>query len=200
MAQKTHLTTQEIADLLMISPIVVFDWVQQGRLHVQLRADDEHRFDLESMQQFARHYGLTLNRPGCERLRMLIVDSDVRAAQTLIELFETLSETTEAIAVHNVFDVGRQLSVFQPHVVLLDLQILQAVEICRRIRNGHGTRHIRVVAMAGPAAAMHRQRILLAGAETCLDKPLDHQTLFDVVGLCSDTAPIDYDLAQDNCQ
>jgi CheY-like chemotaxis protein len=45
--------------------------------------------------------------------------------------------------------------------------------VCQRIKQNPKTRHIRVVAMTGYPSQENVQRILNAGAEACLSKPLD---------------------------
>jgi len=187
MAQKTHLNSDEVARLLMASPVTVCEWVQQGKLHAVVIDGGEHRFerhfDLDDVQQFAQEQGFSLSPPDRGRLRILVVDDDIRAARFLVNLFGTLSETVEAQAVHNAFDAGSQIHTFRPDVVLLDLSPHDGIDICRRIKSDPASRAARVIAMSDQPSVETTQRAMMAGAETCLAKPLNHQRLFDVLGL-----------------
>jgi PleD family two-component response regulator len=188
MAKKTSLSYDEVNSLLMASPLAVFEWVQRGMLHAEVGDMLSSSFSREDLQEFARRNGMSLNRPDKSKLRILIVDSDIRASGTLVQLFDTLSETVEAIAVHSAFEAGRWLHSFRPDVVLLDMSMPQheGFEICRRIKSDHLTRHVRVVALLGEMDVLQKQRFLMSGAEACLNKPIDHQRLFDVLGLFMD--------------
>jgi CheY-like chemotaxis protein len=188
MAKKTCLTSDEVTSLLMASPIDVFQWVQRGMLHVEVGEGFTTTFGREDLQEFARLNGLSLNRPDKSKLRILIMDNDARASRTLVDLFDTLSETVEAVAAHSAFEAGRWLHSFRPDVVLLDMSMPQqeGFEICRRLKSDHLTRHVRVVALLGEMDVLQKQRILMSGAEACLNKPINHQRLFDVLGLFMD--------------
>jgi CheY-like chemotaxis protein len=187
MAQKTQLDSDDVARLLMVSPVKVCEWVQQGKLHAVVIDGGEHRFerhfDLDDVQQFAQEQGFTLSPPDRSRLRILVVDEDIRAARFLENLFSTLSETVEAQAVHNAFDAGSCIHTFRPDVVLLDLSAQDGIEVCRRIKSDPASRAARVIAMTAQPCVEITQRAMMAGAETCLAKPLDHQKLFDTIGL-----------------
>ncbi len=202
MATQTSLSPEEVASLLMVSPVKVYDWVQRGMLHATLlpaissaipsttvrvgQAGVDRRFDLEDVQVFARERGMLMGSPEHSKLRVLIIDDDVQMARYLVELFDTFTETVEAVAVHSGFEAGRMLDRFTPDIVLLDLMMPQqdGFEICRRIKSDQATRQVRVIAISGYADKGQRQRIAMAGAEVCLHKPLKSQALFDAMGLC----------------
>ena len=60
-------------------------------------------------------------------------------------------------------------------------------EICRRIKGDPATHDVRVIAMTGYPTSDNKQRILMAGAEACLAKPVSNRTLFDALGLHFDS-------------
>ncbi|NOX75493.1 MAG: response regulator [Gammaproteobacteria bacterium] len=201
MAIQTSLTPEEVASLLMVSPVKVYDWLQRGMLHATLlppmsstvstaSTRDDRRFDLGDIQTFARERGMLMGSPEHGKLRVLIIDDDVQMARYLVELFDTFTETVEAMAVHSGFEAGRMLDRFTPDIVLLDLMMPQqdSFEICRRIKSDPATQRVRVIAISSHADEGHRQRIAMAGAEVCLHKPFKGQALFDAMGLCK--APV----------
>ena len=183
MAQKTRLNADEVASLLMVTPVTVCEWVQQGMLHATVIDGGEHHFDMDDIQEFALERGFSLSPPDCGRLRILVVDDDIRTARLLVDLFGTLSETVEAQAVHNAFDAGSRIHSFRPDVVLLDLSQPDGIETCRRIKSDPASREARLIAMTDQPSVECTQRAMMAGAETCLPKPLKHQQLFDTIGL-----------------
>ncbi len=186
MAQKTQLSSNEVANLLMESPITVCEWMQNGMLHAEVAGVVKRPFTMGDIAQFARENGKQFNRQDRDQLRVLIVNSDVQSASRLVEILDTLSETTEAVAVHSTFDAGRKITDFRPDVVLIDSQMLrqESLEICRLIKSDHATRHVKIVAVLDPGDRDHKQRLLMAGADSCLDAPISNEAMLDVMGLC----------------
>jgi twitching motility two-component system response regulator PilH len=184
MAEKTLLSQEDVANLLMISPIEVCQWLQKGMLHAK-SLDGKSYFDLQDVEHFARNYRLSITTPDRGHLRILVVDDDVYHARRLVQLFNTLSETVKAMAVHTAFDAGRKMHSFRPDVVLLDLQLPRhdGLEICRQIKSDPATRDVRIITMSEESENDLKQRAMMVGAEACLAKPLDNKALFDTIGL-----------------
>lgn len=185
-AEKTTLSSDEVSALLKVSPLTVYEWVQKGLLHINLKDGKSHRFAIEDIQHFVKNNGLLLSQPGNGKLRILIIDDDRANSRKLVNLFETLSDSVEVMVAHSAFDAGGKLITFIPDVVLLDLLSPRndGFEICRRIRSDYDTRHVRVIAMSDNAGVEHKQRILMSGAEQFFSKPVDYQGLLDSLGLC----------------
>jgi PleD family two-component response regulator len=147
-------------------------------------------FTMGDVAQFARENGKQFNRPDQGKLKILIINNDVQSAHRLVEMLDTLSETTESTAVHSAFDAGQKISEFRPHVVLMGSGMLrqESLEICRHIKSGHATRHVQVVVVLEADDQNHKQRMLMAGADSCLENPVSNQALLDVMGLFLDPA------------
>lgn len=186
MAEKTNLTSSEVDDLLMVSPLMLFEWVQQGKLHAQLEDGFDSAFTRDDLRYIAQLRGFSINRPDKNKLRVLIVDSDSRATQFLVDLFDTLSETVQATAAYSAFEAGRLLQSSCPDVVLMNLNLSnqESIEMCRRIKSDRATRHVRLITMSDQHDDEKIQRSLMLGASSCLSKPIDHQKLFEAMGLC----------------
>ncbi len=164
MAQKTGLSSNEVANLLMYSPVTVCEWMQNGMLHAEVSGVIKRPFTMGDVAQFARENSKQFNRPDRGKLRVLIVNSDVQSASRLVEILDTLSESTEAVAVHSTFDAGRKITDFRPDVVLVDSQMLrqESLEICRLIKSDHATRHVQIVAVLDPADRDHCLQYMVA--------------------------------------
>lgn len=188
MAQKTRLSSNEVANLLMDSPVTVCEWMQNGMLHAEVSGVIKRPFTMGDVAQFTKENGKQFNRPGQGKLRILIVNNDLRSAHRLVELLDTLSETAESIVVHNTFEAGRKISGFRPDIVLMEAGMprQECLEICREIKSGHETRHVKIVAVLESSDHYHKQRMLMAGADFCLESPVSNQALFDVMGLSLD--------------
>lgn len=190
MANKTRLRSDEIVDLLMESPIKVCEWMQKGMLHAEVLSDDEARiFNMGDIAKIARDYGLQLNRPDNSRLRILIVNDNVRSAHRLVELLDTLTETAESMPVYSANDVADKMPGFQPDLVLIELNSAyqDTLEICRQIKSDPTTRHVRVITISSSVDIAFKQRMLMAGVDVCLERPLSNEHLLEVMGLHFDS-------------
>jgi two-component system cell cycle response regulator DivK len=75
----------------------------------------------------------------------------------------------------------------RPDVILLDLRLpdLNGTEVARRLRNGKGTGGIPVVALTASAYAWSSDRLLAAGFDGYLQKPIDVRAFPEQVrGFC----------------
>ncbi|MEQ8233503.1 MAG: response regulator [Gammaproteobacteria bacterium] len=180
---KTYLAPNEVAELLMVSPVTVRQWAAKGLLPAHTTAGGHRRFLREEVERFARERGMSsaLAARG-EGYRILVVDDD---ALFLGYLGELLSGEPDFIVEtsHDGFDAGLKIPQFLPHLVLLDLMMngLDGFAVCERIKSEPRTKHIRVVAMTGVPTPQSRARILAAGAEVCLAKPIDTDALIAVI-------------------
>jgi PleD family two-component response regulator len=199
MAQKTRLSSNEVANLLMDSPLTVCEWMQNGMLHAEVAGAIKRPFTMGDVAQFARENGKQFNRPDQGKLKILIINNDVQSAHRFVEILDTLSETDESVAVHSSFDAGQKISEFRPDVVLMDsgMPRQESLEICRQIKSGHATRHVQVVVVLETDDHNHKQRMLMAGADSCLEHPVSNQALMDVMGLYLDLSREKEDVYQE---
>lgn len=75
----------------------------------------------------------------------------------------------------------------RPDVILLDLRLpdMNGTEVARRLRGGTGTEEIPVVALSASAYAWSTDRLLAAGFDGYLQKPIDVRAFPDQVrGFC----------------
>lgn len=180
---KAYLAPNEVAELLMVSPVTVRQWAAKGLLPAHTTVGGHRRFLLEEVEKFARTRGMssTLAARG-EGYRILVVDDDTSFLGFLRELLSGEGDFVIETS-HDGFDAGLKIPQFLPHAVLLDLMMngLDGFSVCERIKSDSRTRHIRVIAMTGMPTPQSRARILAAGAEVCLTKPLDADELISLI-------------------
>ncbi len=187
--KKSYLTPGEVAELLMISPIRVRQLALKGELKSVTTPGGHRRFAYQEIERFVRERRLQL--PGMEddKLRVLIVDDDKAFTGYLRALFSRMEQKVVTEVSNDGFDAGMKIMSFAPHTVLLDLMMpgLDGFEVCRIIKQNPLSSDIRVIAMTGHASEGHQQRILEAGAELCLAKPIDTELLLKTLGLADVT-------------
>ncbi|GMQ87325.1 MAG: response regulator [Gammaproteobacteria bacterium] len=181
---KSYLTPNDVARLLMVSPVTVRQWAQKGSLSALTTPGGHRRFLRHDVERFARERGVALQPPEGDALRILIVDDDKQLAGFLVELFANQDEPVSTQTAHDGFEAGAKVQTFRPHIMLLDLMMpeLDGFGVCRQMQQDPNTKAVRIIAMTGYYTAGNVQRILAAGAEACLPKPLPNDDLLEAIG------------------
>lgn len=183
-SSKKYLTPNEVAEMLMVSPITVRQWAQKGELKALVTPGGHRRFLHRDVESFALTRKLAF-APADRHAKVLIVDDDVAVAGYLAEYFRNFHPEIEVAMAHDGFHAGKNISTFRPNIVLLDLMMpgINGFEVCRSIRTDPVTRAIRVVTMTGYFSEQNIQLALESGADECISKPIDLGLLTNVMGL-----------------
>jgi PAS domain S-box-containing protein len=109
--------------------------------------------------------------------RILIVDDNVDAADTLGMLLEL--EGHEAQAVYVSLEAIEKAKTFKPDIVLLDIGLpgMNGYELARRFRSMPELDGVRLIALTGYGKSEDQQRTKAAGFDDHLVKPVDAVTL-----------------------
>jgi len=189
---KNYLTPNEVAELMMVSPITVRSWAQKGLLVAKVTPGGHRRFLKSDVERFIRESGATQADVEPSTLRILIVDDDPLMT-TLIQ--DVLDDSGLSLAIEiaqNGFEAGTKIHTFLPDVVLLGLMLpdIDGFRVCALIKNDPTTRDIRVIAITRAASAENTRRILEAGAEACLAKPFNPQDLLEAINRTASASKI----------
>lgn len=113
--------------------------------------------------------------------RVLVVEDHLDSGRTLATLLMQIGHHVElAVNGRIALDIARK---FKPHVVLLDLGLpgLDGYEVSSRIKYDPDFGGTRVIALTAYSQDEHRIRSRAAGCELHLVKPVQFDTLFDVL-------------------
>lgn len=182
---RSYLTSHQVAQMFMVTPVTVRQWVQKGLLKGMSTAGGHLRFTMSQLESFAKQRGLTMLPLSDGAVRILVVDDDRLHCDVIKRLLGDISSDIVVETAHDGFEAGWKAQVFKPDIILLDLMMpgLDGYEVCQRIKDNPLTRHIRVIAMTGYASGPNVERIVAAGAEECLSKPIETATLISVIGI-----------------
>ncbi len=181
---KSYYAPNELAKLLMVSPVTVRYWANKGWIRAELTPGGHRRFSRKEVERFARARGISLHRPASDGLRILIVDDEPDICAELAELLKASLPGVSTKSAYSGFEVGMSVVTFHADIVLLDLMMPQmdGFEVCRQLRSDSMSSRVRVIAMTGYYTEENARRIIEAGAECCLKKPLDTAELFAAIG------------------
>lgn len=175
------LTPIEAARRLSVSPITLRKWADKGLIQAITTPGGHRRYLLDEVERLLQRPNPRSRRP----LQIMIVDDDRFACEVLQEQLAKLDTPVVTEIANNGFEAGRKLVAFMPDIILLDLMMpgLDGFEVCHRIKHDPATARIRVIAITGHPSPENLQRILSAGAETCLVKPVNHDELMEALNL-----------------
>lgn len=168
------LTPAEVANLLGVAPVTVRAWANKGLCADRITPGGHRRFARHEVERFARERGIPyVGAQGGGQARTLVVDDDPQIRRLLCDFLSTHGVETEIAG--DGFEAGFKVATFHPTVVLLDLKMpgMDGLEVCRRIKADPATRATRVVFLSGYMNNETREAMRVAGADLCLEKPLD---------------------------
>ena len=122
-------------------------------------------------------------------LRVLVVDDNIDAAQSLVILLETAGHT-----VHTAYDGRAALAAAEQHrpqIIFLDLglPILDGCEVATRVRAMPPVAQATLVAITGYGQESDRQRTRAAGFDEHLVKPVDFDAVQKILRKAGETNP-----------
>lgn len=177
------LTPNEVAELLLVSPTTVRFWAQKGALKALTTPGGHRRFKYPDVEEFAQSRGMNLegNTGEC---RILIIDDDTTFGGYLVELFGQVDGVKVELANYS-FEAGLKVKSFKPQVVLLDIMMpgIDGFQVCKMMKDDRSLKNIRIIGMTGYPSDENVEKMLSAGAEVCLRKPIDSSMLLSLLGL-----------------
>jgi len=182
---ESYLTPGQVAKLLMVSPAAVRLWAEKGEIKALTTPGGHRRFLPSEVERFSKERGLTTLKKQNLKTSILIVDDDIQFTNYLNKLLSKFPTQVEVAVANDGFSAGLKIREQEPDVVLLDIMMpgLDGFTVCQRIKSNSITSEIRVIAMTGYPSADNVEKILAAGAEACLPKPVDKDELLQLLGI-----------------
>jgi excisionase family DNA binding protein len=188
--KKSYLTSNEVASLLRVTPVTVRQWSQKGMLPAEYTPGGHRRFLIHEIERFAAEHGINLAGVLSRSLDILIIDSDERVCDNLVETLGTLASAKrrdiKVETATNCFEAGAKAFSFRPQYIFLDLDMIgiDGCDVCNVLRKISARRDIRVFAMSNEAT-----NDALQGDDCCVNvdssliKPVHKDSLISVLGL-----------------
>jgi CheY-like chemotaxis protein len=127
----------------------------------------------KSVTAIFRNRGQDRNHVPATPRRVLVVDDNIDAADSLVVLLKSSGYT---VAAAHTAEAGLALAqTFRPHLILLDLGLpaMGGYEVARRIRSSPSLNGLRMFAVTGYDEDDARRRCKEVGFEAHLVKPID---------------------------
>lgn len=173
-AETELLTLQQAARHCGVSRTTMWRWVKAGELKSAMTAGGHNRIRSSDLLTFMALKEMAPRiRTAEKRHRILVVDDDPALVKMLLKLLG--GNGWDMAAASDGFEAGVMTMKFRPHVILLDLVMpnMNGFEVCKMLKRNPDTAGIKIVAMSGFVTENNRFRMLSAGADVFLEKPLN---------------------------
>lgn len=189
------LKISEVAEKAGVLASTIRHYTDIGLIQFAATTDGGHRLyhETETLGQLARikrlaSRGLSLpdikkELTGHGTKRILIVDDEIEVCDLVKDVLEG-RHSFDIKAVHDGFSAGRVLGDFVPDLVVLDLMLpgVNGFEVCKQIRSDSSLLATKILAVTGYDTPENARKIMEAGADEYLTKPLEAAPLLKAAG------------------
>lgn len=188
--QRMYLTPNQVAEMLMVSPITVRQWSQKGDLESLQTPGGHRRYLYSQVEKFARERNIAIQTAADKKVKILIVDDDEQLVQFLVEILVSRYDGIEIETATDGFEAGFKVKSFHPSIVLLDLMMpgIDGFDVCEKLKSDPHTKSVRIIVVSGYLSDENIAKARSAGAESCLPKPIVPEKLFDLLAIETDVA------------
>ena len=175
-------TIPQAAKYCSISRGTLWRCVKSGDLKASLTPGGHYRILKKDLESFMFEKGMyPLANPHSPRKKILIMDDDLEIQELLAKMLSGHKYETEVAS--DGFEAGVKTMEFRPGLIILDLFMpgINGFELCRQIKEKSNTSHIKILALTGYDTKKNRDRIMQAGADGYLAKPVKMSTLLSQV-------------------
>jgi len=191
--EKDFYTIPEAADICSVSRGTMWRWVKSGKLKASTTLGGQYRIQKNHLQAVLAENGAytkagngkdqptVISETDSSKKKILIVDDEEQSRKLLTKILSKQGYEIENAA--DGFEAGTQVLEFKPDLVLLDLYMpgMDGFEVCRKIKENPKTAIIVVVAVTGYDNDENRERIMKAGADGYLTKPVERKHLLESI-------------------
>jgi excisionase family DNA binding protein len=180
-----YLTPTEVADRLLVATVTVRLWASKGLLPSVTTLGGHRRFRAEDVDAFVAQHQQPKNGYRMPASRVLIIDDDPQFSRYLAGVIAKQTVGAVVDVAHDGFSAGVKCQALRPDIVTLDLHMpdMDGFEVCAMLRSMFGKTRPRIVALTGFASAANVERIIAAGADSCVAKKTPTDALLKEMGL-----------------
>ena len=172
------LSIPEAAEHCAVSRWTILKRVHSGELKASRTPGGHYRILREDLESFMREKGMyPLVGSFYSDKKILIVDDDLIIQETLSSMLAAHGYETDLAS--SGFEAGAKVVKFKPGLIILDLIMsgMDGFEVCERIKENPDTSQIKILAMTGYDTEDKREKIMKAGADGFIAKPIQMDDL-----------------------
>ncbi len=172
------ITINEAAEFCNVSRATIWRWIKSGKIKAAKTAGGHHRIDHDEFITFMDDHKMHFQHRDKAVKKILVVDDDPR----IRKYFKRLLNSSEIVLelAKDGFEAGLKTANFKPDLIILDLFMpkMDGFSVCKQIKDSKETSSIKIIAITGLDTDFNKKRILLAGADAYLAKPVGPDMIF----------------------
>jgi CheY-like chemotaxis protein len=191
--KSSHLSPQEIAQLLQVDVSQVVGWIEQGSLPLRAEPEDEATPLVSPLvlAHFLLRQGIALPESLRASVHLLVIDDEAEMLRATARLLKRTAPHL-SVSLAEGADIGwREVQDKRPDVVLVDMYMpeLSGVDLCARIKELPSTSGVQVIGFSGRRDPEIEDAFRRAGASSVLDKPPSVERLLHALEAASSWGP-----------
>ena len=159
---KNVLTTGDVAKICHVAPRTVSKWFDNGQLRgYRIPGSKDRRIPVNELIRFMKVHNMPTAELAVGKIRVLLADSNTKTALAMADSLRSRAEYDVQIARSN-FETGSVIQKFTPHVLLISLMAegIDAMAICKGIRENEDLRTIKIIALVGQLSDSESKALL----------------------------------------
>ncbi len=180
------LSLGKAAEICTITRWTLWSYVKSGELKASRTPGGHYRVTKKDLYDFIHNKGMeTKKESDLSLAKIMVVDDDPKIREFIIHILET--EGNEVVGAADGFEAGQKSIKFKPDIMIVDIFMpnMDGFEVCTQMRRNHDTMTTNIIAISGYSDEGTRKKILDAGADLFIPKPLSRNTVIDAVSKLS---------------
>ncbi len=188
-------SAHEVANICGVVNQTTINWIDKGHLEAFRTPGGQYRVYPDVLARFLQKQNMRLPDELKEILaeqarieQILIVDDDPEFNDLLKQLLNKRYPDAKVNQAFDGFDAGRAIPEVQPDLVFLDINLpgVNGIKLCRHIKEDENLTRPIVIMVTGEADAGTETQAGEAGADAFLVKPIDLDSLPDLIAQLSE--------------
>jgi excisionase family DNA binding protein len=175
------LTTSEVAAYCQVTNDGVVKWIKAKKLRAYSTPGGHYRIRKSDFREFLERYGMPVDPEffSEERKKILVVDDHQEMLEAITRALGGDGSAFSILSARDGYEAGLKIGTFKPDLIILDVAAssLDGVDVCQRIKLDPGTEGIKVLAITGQPEQGSMEKAYKVGADLCLVKPLQMESL-----------------------
>ncbi len=176
--EKDVLTIPEAARYCSVGRVTMWRWIKAGYLDVSVTLGGHHRILKEDFESFLINNNMyPLAKKNFLKNKILIVEDDPMLREVLSTMLSAQKYQTDVAS--DGFEAGIKIMQFKPDLIILDLIMpgMDGFDVCSLIKRDPALSQIKIMVLTGYGSDENRERIMEAGADAFLVKPIEKDIL-----------------------
>ncbi|HPE36930.1 MAG TPA: response regulator [Spirochaetales bacterium] len=183
----------EVANLCGVVNQTAINWIRNGHLKAFTTPGGQYRVYAEDLSEFLEGRGMripdevraeaTLEDASLDWDTILVVDDDKALVDVIVRTFQKDAPSFNILTAYDGFEAGSAIVEKKPGFIILDIGLpgVDGVKICRQVKTEPTYGKPFVIVITGLDEEGLSARIMTAGADALLPKPLDLDSLLAII-------------------